>query len=718
MGLLCFLAVMLLSACDDEPKPMTPASGAATHTVVPSPSETFPSELAVTPTREPAPAVTQLAEMTPTATPTLEPAPTIMPLEISTPAATSTREHMPAVMPEPEPLTPPTIVPPEISVPAATPTPEHTPAVTPKPEPLTAPTLTPEPTPIATPAPPSPVEKIAALPWVEDGTTDLEGRGVALLVGLTTSSPAGFQRLMLEPWVKDSLTVVEVKVLEELKRIADNPSVQDDRLIADILLLPFLETVEASDLDEMAVFSLPWIEDGIERAEKRYVIELQALVAESADLVKALMALPWVIEGPTATESFGLTMRNFHSMVAGDGGDEATALRIAEMPFLRSFEPADSSVLGVLAAMHFSNPGRLREILFPFRSTGITANVGEIITVLWQEGLNDEFVETMWSLPWVIDGITEREKQVIRRVADVARTRTQLALAVITQDWFTDGVDLVEAAFAATLPSMAESSLAHEDLAKMGYRQHRVVDLPLAGDVNIWIIDKTVPPPNENLLTTIENTVRIAEEFLKEPFPTTDIVLVVGPQGERKYAGHYGSHMVLERHGDNDLQHVPHETAHYYFRANFEQLWLREGGAEFIEAYVNDRLGVRALIDHRLVLADVCSAYGNIVGWENYWEQELKGTSKGRRPGVCDYGLGEKLLLNIMEIIGEDAMVSALRELYRPEHDYWDSSGRRMASPPTEKQVYLAFLKHAPEDRKEAFQDLYRRLHGGAFVSE
>ena len=60
-------------------------------------------------------------------------------------------------------------------------------------------------------------------------------------------------------------------------------------------------------------------------------------------------------------------------------------------------------------------------------------------------------------------------------------------------------------------------------------------------------------------------------------------------------------------------------------------------------------------------------------------------------------------------------MSSALREIYVPYNEEPFLTGEA-GRPPTDAEVYLAFLKHVPSDRKEELRDLYRRLHGGAFV--
>ena len=74
----------------------------------------------------------------------------------------------------------------------------------------------------------------------------------------------------------------------------------------------------------------------------------------------------------------------------------------------------------------------------------------------------------------------------------------------------------------------------------------------------------------------------------------------------------------------------------------------------------------------------------------------------------CGYALGQYFLTQLYDVMGLAAFSSAMRELYERylDHQYH----------PTEEQVYRIFLGHAPPDRAAAFQDVYRRLHGGPFL--
>ena len=58
------------------------------------------------------------------------------------------------------------------------------------------------------------------------------------------------------------------------------------------------------------------------------------------------------------------------------------------------------------------------------------------------------------------------------------------------------------------------------------------------------------------------------------------------------------------------------------------------------------------------------------------------------------------------EILGEEAMSAAMRELYllHIERD----------SPVAEGEIYRVFLAHTPPGKEADFREAYRRLHGNA----
>ena len=294
-------------------------------------------------------------------------------------------------------------------------------------------------------------------------------------------------------------------------------------------------------------------------------------------------------------------------------------------------------------------------------------------------------------------------------LANISVLKPDNLYPLTTHPWFVDGLDDQEAALVVTLSApSSQDEILYEDLLQEHFLQSRTISLSLSGEVNIWVIQNSPFPPDDNLVSVIEDTVRISERLMGVPFPTTDIILLVVVRDDNRtynVRGQFlGSSMILTRYKESPVASVPHETAHYY---SVGPTWYSEGGSEFIEAYVNDLKGVE---DLAVRAVDVASrAFRDCVDGsdsiENLWY--LIHVYGDRRTG-CHYTMGEAFLLSGYATIGEDAMSSAMRELYLSEEEKDQLV--------IEQTIYDAFLKHAPADRKEAFRDLYRRLHGGPYV--
>lgn len=109
------------------------------------------------------------------------------------------------------------------------------------------------------------------------------------------------------------------------------------------------------------------------------------------------------------------------------------------------------------------------------------------------------------------------------------------------------------------------------------------------------------------------------------------------------------------------------------------------------------------------VIEQDCFRHG--VG--NIWQLKLL---KGRQPeeeyearGICHYAFGEFFLMETYRLLGRDATSAAMRELYLQN----EATGLDVSEP----GIYQAFLSNAPPGKKDAFRELYRRIHGGPFDS-
>ena len=71
--------------------------------------------------------------------------------------------------------------------------------------------------------------------------------------------------------------------------------------------------------------------------------------------------------------------------------------------------------------------------------------------------------------------------------------------------------------------------------------------------------------------------------------------------------------------------------------------------------------------------------------------------------------MGSNFLHRTYDTIGRAALSSALGEIV-------SSVDIDASDEDKERAIYDAFMKHTPENRKEAFKDLYRALHGGPYA--
>lgn len=334
---------------------------------------------------------------------------------------------------------------------------------------------------------------------------------------------------------------------------------------------------------------------------------------------------------------------------------------------------------------------------------------------------------------WELVGVAYHDPQAAQAAADYANNQAgnlggylAAALQMISirpdaisevtgQFRFADGISDEEAVVVTLVGGFYHCDRAlYEELVDNYHMKTGTASLPLAGDVNIWVLQTRPFPEDENLLSVITDTARVGEELFGVPFPTTDIILLVKYHDQNfstsciisagRSGAHNGSWMILTRVSSLAVPSIPHETAHYYF--SFGPTWLVEGGANFMESYVRHVTGVESLSSRRTaLLAGIksCDGLGKYTDYISTKEAHY------RFPSGCDYLLGENLLFNILDAIGIEAMSSALGELYQMHQMRYGTRIDDIA-------VHEVFLKHTPADKRDALAAVYQRFHGGAFA--
>lgn len=313
---------------------------------------------------------------------------------------------------------------------------------------------------------------------------------------------------------------------------------------------------------------------------------------------------------------------------------------------------------------------------------------------------------------------------------------------LIHQPWFQDGLNAEERVAITALTSVASDD--YYRLLTSYHAQSKTTTLPLSGEVTLWAFQLDPFPVSEELLDLGAEAVRWGEEFMGIAFPTNSIIyLFVGYQdifGGRHSAGmnfeHEKIRIVREAfphfnsESSRDRYVVYHETSHYYFNRlgpsypddRASPTWLDEGGANFLTAYINDRMGYESL-DRRLrqtanSAKSVCASSGMVDIHQLTVPLGIPAAERVGHPVLaawrqCNYILGEYLLLSLYFAMGKDGLAAALRELYLIESHGIVTVGEPSPRYPTDVEVFQIFLRHTPPGQEHAVRDVYRRIHGG-----
>ena len=597
---------------------------------------------------------------------------------------------------------------------------------------------------------------VAAYSWLADDITEDERRGLSNLNGIAANDLGLAETAAAYAWVADDIAGDELwalgyigsigeKDLELAQIVAAYPWVADDMTSVERWTLSYLNGIAAEDPAlANVVTSYSWVADDIAEYERWALLRLNALAEKDLALADVVAHYPWVTDDMTWAKYW--TLRYMDEIALAD---LALATAIAGYSWVaHDLTEAEQRAIRALAQIHGLDPTIARTVAgLAWVVDDMTSIEQRAVESLYRAAASDRaYAQTIIGLAWMVDDITEAEIRALdslnaatpetaRQLLEMASPPEELAddpsqwdiellaaLARLDQEtfadladvpWFNDGLNGEERALLTVLPFMRRASPhIYNDLVHSRHTLSLTVSLPLAGEVDVWVFVDIPLSPEVDPAAAIADTARIAEGLLGVPFPNNEIILIVTPPASVyiDLAAYYGSFMVLWRaRGGTEVPFIPHETAHYYFTGGLGPTWLVEGGAEFIEAYTRDRLGIESLEERkprtsRRVGGDCLSQ-----GMRNIREFNERVRESDSRLG-CNYSLGEFFLTNLFEMLGEEAFGAAIGDLYLLSR----SERRRV----TEEEIYQAFLEHTPAKRIRGFRYLYERWHGGSFLDE
>ena len=307
---------------------------------------------------------------------------------------------------------------------------------------------------------------------------------------------------MATSWYQDGITSdryhTEPGALRALQQIASNDTelankimdwswIFDEQLvIGETLVLEYLSGMDeqAPELMRLTV-SFPWLADSIDEWEATALSRLYELVVHGhVDYAEYLAAAPWVTDGVTLMEVLFAINSLAQIAISSDAntGNPQAARQIMD---LIRYPPniIDLSLMNVMRTM-----GEHKAYL----ETGVTEHRSSRFERLFKE-------------PWFADGLSQEERVylIATIAADVERIYDPYAIDT------------------------------------------RLIELPLAGPVHLWVVSHQPFKPQDTL-TRMEQAVRGSEEFWQIPFPIKHVILYVLEPGIR--GSNIGFMMFLDTH--------------------------------------------------------------------------------------------------------------------------------------------------------------------------
>ena len=404
----------------------------------------------------------------------------------------------------------------------------------------------------------------ARLIWVADGILpeELSPLGAILLISERYSELG--KRLVEITWVADGVNDDEMGVLtvvvsyvrrwdSELATLLLESAWVADGIIPE-------DRITAATIDHISFFhrefgrrliSAPLVADGLNNDELTAVNwALYYIETRDLELATLLLASSWIADGITTEDRYTLETIDRISVSDREFGKLLAASSLAADGLNSDERKAVEGALSNIARTDVEHVIQL--LASPWIADGITTEelyTLEVIDLISRNG--SEVVKALADSKWIVDGSPTRETHLLDALGRISQHPDSYR-QLTSQPWFIDGLNDEEAVLVIALGGAASRSpKLFYDLLTAHHTQHRTISLPLTGEANIWIIQNSPSSPDEDVLTLIEDHVRISEEFMEAPFPVADVILLhVDPHvGDYGLGGgwHSGSHFVAVR---------------------------------------------------------------------------------------------------------------------------------------------------------------------------
>lgn len=420
--------------------------------------------------------------------------------------------------------------------------------------------------------------------------------------------------LYFGPMAKDALAFSpDIKVVEtEVTIIEEDEGYYDDLIVTKAVgaahsasVTPHHHAGISHDVAWSSDSDMVGLMHDLRQSPAQYLDELRAEgfnIADGDDSVAfaptSVLELPWVADGTEGNEKETVDLLTALYELNPDAAD-----RVAGMPFLRTFGPAD--------------------------------------------------LEAVWSLTYLAEYDVEESATSLNDVLDNPHLADH------------GGIDDTEARLVAVLGGtnyfnrdMVSTLLDPYAIPVANYV------LPGSGnDIHMTII--RLEPGSISTDNLFSYAIQEAESIMDKPLRTDYVAVLVADDILPSFAAgaHFGTHILIPPMLDTDDRSefpgnwagivIAHEVAHYYWFSG-HHLWVDEGAADFIAGLVELRRTGQVLEPDNVP----CSFYRSLL------HLELAQPDLGSYGGLCHYSLGERLWLDLYSHLGEEGTFSVFRAFH------------------------------------------------------
>ena len=536
------------------------------------------------------------------------------------------------------------------------------------------------------------------------------------------------------PWAQDSITETKRDAIEWLYWLDK----EDWRSVAEVIDRPFLQTLEADDVQAIremtgrdsesylgqierrypavsgplrglawpqppfteteldaieslyrlaredrqaaaTVAAMPWVQDGITIAESEAINRIYGLSRREKSLGATVISLPWVQDDITLVESRAI---QYLDRLAYD--DQQAAAAVIAMPWIRD----------EITYVDFDALRRLREltrniestavIAMPWIHEGITKGRADALKYLsWISSRNADAAAALIAMPF-LKSLESRDTLALRSLSEIAVPDPDGFRELMSHPRIKDGITDEETKIVAVLggrtytyaPGSAQVLLAETGV----YIEERLIELPHTGKTLLAVIrtqDKVT-----SSMDNLEHAVRSIERFMGEPFPINYLALLFYDMQPK---GAYNNRTNLLMAPDRDLVDGPdwhagviaHEVAHWY--------WRNEGDGSQFRLWITEGSAdlLRIISQHERVgrpldaIGRPCRYFESISEIEKA-NPPTKIDGQPNPMSGCRGSLGQRFFLDLYLTLGDETFRQAFRALYlKSEQDYpGDGCGR------------------------------------------